>query len=349
MVGLLSALTSGWPTLMTVLDGARLAREPAQSDQFELGHGPIEPFTGEPVSAQCSTEVGPIQKLRARCRHRRRHACFREQLFDIGPSSAVYVVQDPRGHGVLFRPGPHANLEQGGMSERATQQHIETLFSRVIALKARDDRFRRHLPPMPDHPSMKSSELGEVPIEAAARHAELARKDVRLEGLEALARQRLQREIDPVLRGQPFCHGGPTIQYCIDIGNRRRILTVHLCMESEMRDMALQAAGALAILIAIGHGAVAELGVFANSRIEPRRTQTLLRMVWQASTVSWIGIGILLMAAPALGSEVARRWIIAVAVVVYGYGAVGNAVATRGRHVGWCLMGCVIALALVGF
>jgi hypothetical protein len=120
-------------------------------------------------------------------------------------------------------------------------------------------------------------------------------------------------------------------------------------MESEMRDMALQAAGALAILIAIGHGAVAELGVFANSRIEPRRTQTLLRMVWQASTVSWIGIGILLMAAPALGSEVARRWIIAVAVVVYGYGAVGNAVATRGRHVGWWLMGCVIALALVGF
>jgi phosphoglycerate dehydrogenase-like enzyme len=33
---------------------------------------------------------------------------------------------------------------------------------------------------------------------------------------------------------------------------------------------------------------------------------------------------------------------------VYGYGAVGNAVATRGRHVGWWLMGCVIALALAG-
>jgi len=37
-----------------------------------------------------------------------------------------------------------------------------------------------------------------------------------------------------------------------------------------------------------------------------------------------------------------------VAVVVYGYGAIGNAVASRGRHVGWCLMGCVIALALAG-
>jgi hypothetical protein len=71
-------------------------------------------------------------------------------------------------------------------------------------------------------------------------------------------------------------------------------------------------------------------------------------MVWQASTVDWIGIGLLLIAVPALGSEAARQWIIAVAVVVYGYAAIGNAVATRGRHVGWCLMIGVIALALLG-
>jgi hypothetical protein len=56
----------------------------------------------------------------------------------------------------------------------------------------------------------------------------------------------------------------------------------------------------------------------------------------------------LLIAAPALGSQSARRWIIAVAVVVYGYAAIGNAVVTRGRHVGWCLMGLAIALALMG-
>jgi hypothetical protein len=115
-----------------------------------------------------------------------------------------------------------------------------------------------------------------------------------------------------------------------------------------MRDLTLQAAGGLAILVAILHGAIAELRVFARSHIEPRGTQRLLRMVWQASTIDWIGIGVLLIAAPALGSESARRWVIAVAVVVYGYGAVGNAVVTRGRHVGWCLMGIVIALALMG-
>jgi hypothetical protein len=115
-----------------------------------------------------------------------------------------------------------------------------------------------------------------------------------------------------------------------------------------MRDLVLQAAGVLAILVAIAHGAIAELQVFAKARIEPQRVRRLLRMVWQASTVDWIGIGILLIAVPAFGSESARRWIVTVAVIAYGYGAVGNAVATRGRHFGWCLMGCVVVLALMG-
>jgi hypothetical protein len=116
----------------------------------------------------------------------------------------------------------------------------------------------------------------------------------------------------------------------------------------KMRDLALQAAGALAILVAIAHGVIAELKVFSRVRIEPQRTRRLLRMVWQASTIDWIAIGLLLIAVPALGSETARQWIIGAAVVVYGYAAVGNAVATRGRHVGWCLMAGVVALALVG-
>src|SRR5258708_28481486 len=109
-------------------------------------------------------------------------------------------------------------------------------------------------------------------------------------------------------------------------------------MERNMRDVALRAAGVLAILVAIVHGAIAELRVFPKSRIEPRRTQTLLRMVWQASTIDWIGIGVLLIAAPTLGSEGARRWVIAVAVAVYGYGGIGDAGGNRGPAAGLCLM-----------
>ncbi len=114
-----------------------------------------------------------------------------------------------------------------------------------------------------------------------------------------------------------------------------------------MQDLALQAAGVLAILVAIAHGLIAELRVFPAARIEPGWARTLLRMVWQASTVDWIAIGVLLIAAPSLGSP-ARSWVVGVAVVVYGCAAIGNAVATRGRHVGWLLMAGVVALALWG-
>jgi hypothetical protein len=115
-----------------------------------------------------------------------------------------------------------------------------------------------------------------------------------------------------------------------------------------MRDLALQAAGALAVLVAVIHGAIGELKVFARVRIQPPRARTLLHLIFQASTADWIGIGVLLMAAPWLGSQAARQWIVAVAVVVYGYAAVANAVASRGRHVGWMLMSCAVALALAG-
>ena len=115
-----------------------------------------------------------------------------------------------------------------------------------------------------------------------------------------------------------------------------------------MRDLALQVAGVLAILVAIGHGATAELLVFPKARIEPQRTRHLLRGIWQASTIDWIGMGVLLIAAPAFGSQAARHWVVAVAVVVYGYAAVGNVVASRGRHIGGWLMSSVIALALIG-
>ena len=115
-----------------------------------------------------------------------------------------------------------------------------------------------------------------------------------------------------------------------------------------MRDLALQASGALAILVAVIHGAIAELRVFPKARIESRTARRLLRMVWQCSTVDWICIGVLLIATPGLGSETARRWIVAAAVAAYSYGAVGNLLVSRGRHIGGYLMGCAVALALIG-
>jgi hypothetical protein len=92
-----------------------------------------------------------------------------------------------------------------------------------------------------------------------------------------------------------------------------------------------------------------ETKVFARATVEPPRLRFLLRMVWQAGTIAWIGGGVLLIAAPTMGSPVARHWIILTLAVVFGCAALGNAIVTRGRHFGWIGMSAVVALAVAGY
>ncbi|CCD97002.1 conserved membrane hypothetical protein [Bradyrhizobium sp. ORS 375] len=116
-----------------------------------------------------------------------------------------------------------------------------------------------------------------------------------------------------------------------------------------MRDVVLQAAGLASIAVALIHGVLGETVVFARATISPERLRTLLRLVWQAGTVAWIGFGALLVAAPALGSEAARHWIVIMAIGVFAFAAVANAVATRARHPGWIMLVGVVALAAAGY
>jgi hypothetical protein len=120
-------------------------------------------------------------------------------------------------------------------------------------------------------------------------------------------------------------------------------------MEIPMRDLLLQAAGVIAILVSIAHGVIGETKVFARGTIEPPRLRTLLRLVWQAGTVAWIAGGVLLIAAPWMGSDAARHWIIATLAVVFGSAAIANALATRTVHLGWIGMSAVVALAVAGY
>jgi hypothetical protein len=116
-----------------------------------------------------------------------------------------------------------------------------------------------------------------------------------------------------------------------------------------MRDLLLQCSGVAAILIALIHGMLGETKVFARATIEPPRLRTLIRLVWQAGTVAWIGGGVLLLAAPWMQSNVARHWIIVTLAIVFGCAALANAIATRGRHFGWVGMGAVVVLAVAGY
>jgi hypothetical protein len=116
-----------------------------------------------------------------------------------------------------------------------------------------------------------------------------------------------------------------------------------------MRDLLLQCSGAAAIAIALIHGVLGETRVFAHATIEPARLRTMIRLVWQASTVAWIGGGVLLIAAPWMASEPARHWIVVTLACVFAFGALANALATRGRHFGWMALSAVVALAVAGY
>src|SRR5258705_12726867 len=103
-------------------------------------------------------------------------------------------------------------------------------------------------------------------------------------------------------------------------------------MEAHMRDILLQCSGLAAIAVALIHGVLGETKVFARATIEPARLRNLIRLVWQASTVAWIGGGVLLIAAPLMASEPARHWIVATLAGAVGVGALANAWAMPGPH-----------------
>jgi hypothetical protein len=115
-----------------------------------------------------------------------------------------------------------------------------------------------------------------------------------------------------------------------------------------MRDVALMIAGGLAIVAALVHSGIGEAYIFPRARIDPRWVMPVMRAVWHCISVAWIGGGVLLIAAPSVAGGGARRWIVLVLAAVYGSAAIGNAVATGGRHFGWMMLAAVAVLALVG-
>lgn len=108
-----------------------------------------------------------------------------------------------------------------------------------------------------------------------------------------------------------------------------------------MRDLLLQGAGVIAIIISLIHGVLGETKVFARATVEPPRLRLLLRLVWQAGTIAWIAGGLLLIAAPWMSSDIARHWIVATFGVVFGFAAIANLLAVRGLHAGWIGMTAV--------
>src|ERR1700737_5438018 len=128
------------------------------------------------------------------------------------------------------------------------------------------------------------------------------------------------------------------------------LITIQSFLDTaRMRDVLLQCSGLAAIAVALIHGVLGETKVFARATIEPPRVRTLIRVVWQAGTVAWIGGGVLLIAAPSMGSQSARHWIVATIIAVYAFAAIDNAWWSRGRGFGWKALGAGVVLAAAGY
>jgi hypothetical protein len=131
---------------------------------------------------------------------------------------------------------------------------------------------------------------------------------------------------------------------------KRQVITIHNCMEAlSMRDLILQCAGVAGIAVSLIHGVLGETKVFAKATIQPESLRTLIRLVWQAGTVAWIGGAVLLIAAPSMGSESARHWIVVTVIAIYTFAAIANAWWSRGRAIGWKALSVVVALAIAGY
>jgi hypothetical protein len=50
-----------------------------------------------------------------------------------------------------------------------------------------------------------------------------------------------------------------------------------------------------------------------------------------------------------MASESARHWIVVTLATVFGFAALANAWALRGRHFGWVALSAVVALAVAGY
>ena len=113
-----------------------------------------------------------------------------------------------------------------------------------------------------------------------------------------------------------------TIHQCIDSRQRRAYIPYSTVWRADRCAIfCCNVPGVAAIAVALIHGVLGETKVFARATIEPPRLRTLIRLVWQAGTVAWIGGGVLLIAAPWMASEPARHWIIVTWPCVFAFAA----------------------------
>ena len=114
------------------------------------------------------------------------------------------------------------------------------------------------------------------------------------------------------------------------------------------QNLLLQAAGVLAVGIALYHGIYGDK-IMQALTITPSEKAPLMRGSFHIGTMGWLAGGILLVVASMLEPGIGRNAIVFVYAFVYGFPGVANAMMNGGRpNIGWVGLLLVVVLALLG-
>ncbi len=115
-----------------------------------------------------------------------------------------------------------------------------------------------------------------------------------------------------------------------------------------MNDYLLYGAGGLGIVVALVHGHIGRTRLLPPLTGIPAVHRRVLGAVFQLSTLYWFVGGLVLMAVPVLPDYLPRPFAVYGVAFLFFSGAVGNFWATRGRHIGWVLLGLSTVMAVLG-
>lgn len=115
-----------------------------------------------------------------------------------------------------------------------------------------------------------------------------------------------------------------------------------------MNDYLLYGSGGLGIVVALVHGHIGRTRLLPPLTGIPTVHRRVLEAVFQLSTLYWLVGGLVLMAVPVLPDYLPRPFAVYGVAFLFFSGAVGNFWATRGKHIGWVLLGLSTVMAVLG-
>lgn len=121
-------------------------------------------------------------------------------------------------------------------------------------------------------------------------------------------------------------------------------------------EICLAAVGVIGVVTAAIHGVIMQRRMIAplSAHLEQHRvlssaSRALVAPLLHVSTLAWAVAGVALAYAAVRGTTDLQRVTAATAFIIFGYAAVANALAVRGLHPGWMLMGLATLLIAAAY